>query len=198
MASTGRLSHFIIRSLAHFIALLCRPTPTAIPRDTTLVVVDSLAALINHDYPRTVDLKSRNRMNQGQYRAVTERPRLTFRTELAARRVQVIQYILGALQKLAATKDIAIVLLTQCATKMQSESGATLIPAINATAWDQGIASRLVLFKDWIWQDGSASSGSFAGIQKLNGKNSPEAISSVVGFAVGQVCGSSAFSVAVV
>lgn len=54
---------------------------------------------------------------------------------------------------------------------MQAERGATLVPAINATAWDQGITTRLVLFRDWLSRDGDATiSAHLAGIQKLNGK----------------------------
>jgi hypothetical protein len=84
----------------------------------------------------------------------------------------VLQYIITGLQKLAATRDVAIVVLTQCATKMQAERGAALIPAINANVWEQGIPTRLVLFRDWI-QDGLDSrSLRFVGIQKIHGKGS--------------------------
>lgn len=47
-----RLVHFTCPTLAHFIALLCRPTQSSIPSDTVLVVVDSLSALVNHAFPR--------------------------------------------------------------------------------------------------------------------------------------------------
>lgn len=47
-----RLVHFTCPTLAHFIALLCRPTQSSFPSDTALIVVDSLSALINHAFPR--------------------------------------------------------------------------------------------------------------------------------------------------
>lgn len=81
-----------------------------------------------------------------------------------------LQYIIGSLQKLAATRDLAVVVLTQCATRMQAERGATLIPAINATVWEQGISTRLVLFRDWLRGDSETRGLHFAAIQKLHGK----------------------------
>ncbi|KAM0499328.1 hypothetical protein ACHAPB_005995 [Verticillium nonalfalfae] len=82
------------------------------------------------------------------------------RPSLAARRLQTLQHVVSALQKLAATRNCAVVVLTQCATKMQAESGATLVPAINANVWEQGVSTRLVVFKDWAWKDGSPSTPS--------------------------------------
>ncbi|KAK7956890.1 DNA repair rhp55 [Apiospora aurea] len=89
---------------------------------------------------------------------------------VAAQRLQVLQFMISSLQKLAATRDVAVVLLTQCATRMQTERGATLTPAINAMVWDQGITTRLVLFRDWLYKDHAVAGVYFAGIQKLNGK----------------------------
>lgn len=51
------LTHYTCLSLPHLIALLCRPTPSCIPQDTSLIVVDSLSALVNHTFPRTPEQK---------------------------------------------------------------------------------------------------------------------------------------------
>lgn len=78
--------------------------------------------------------------------------------------------------------------LTQCATKMQAERGATLIPAINATVWEQGISTRLVLFRDWLAQRGAeVRSVRFAAVQKLNGKDVSIAGSGLCAFTVQEV-----------
>lgn len=102
--------------------------------------------------------------------------------------MQALQSIMNALQKLAATRNCAVVMLSQCATKMHSERGATLIPAVNATVWDQGVSSRLVLFRDWIWQGNKPVSVFLAGLQKLDGKATDEAVESIVAFKVELVC----------
>lgn len=100
------------------------------------------------------------------------------------RRLQVLQYIVGALGKLAATQDLAIVVLTQCATKMQGERGATLIPAVNATAWDQGISTRLVLFRDWAPDGAESRAPHFVGVQKKNGKGHSGSLDDVTAFSI--------------
>lgn len=98
-----------------------------------------------------------------------------------------LQYIVGSLQKLAATRDLAVVVLTQCATKMQAERGATLIPAINASVWEQGMSTRLVLFRDWLQEEAETHGRHFAVIQKLHGKGTPALIESACPFRVDEV-----------
>jgi len=36
---------------------------------------------------------------------------------------------------------------------MRPDAGAVLVPAVNTTAWEQGIGCRIVLFRDWPRQD---------------------------------------------
>jgi hypothetical protein len=112
----------------------------------------------------------------------------------STRRLQILQLIISSLQKLAATRDITIVILSHCATRMQADRGAALIPAINATVWEQGIATRLVLFRDWSLQKGHVSGVRLVGIQKLNGKASAESIESALAFDVHDV-GSDSFHI---
>lgn len=70
---------------------------------------------------------------------------------------------------------------------MQAERGAALVPAINASVWEQGMSTRLVLFRDWL-DEGSETRGlHFAAIQKLNGKGIGPLIESVCAFEVDQV-----------
>ncbi|KAI1876960.1 uncharacterized protein JN550_001032 [Neoarthrinium moseri] len=161
-----RFLHFTCPSLAHIIALLCRPTASAIPQDVTLIVIDSLSALVNQAFPKVQE--SRKAPKAG--------------LSASARRLQVLQSIISSLQKLAATRDITIVILSHSATRMQAERGAALIPAINAHSWEQGIATRLVLFRDWSAHGGELSGVYMAGLQKLNGKAYIDGIGPVFAF----------------
>ncbi|CAI4214829.1 unnamed protein product [Parascedosporium putredinis] len=93
---------------------------------------------------------------------------------LSTRRLQTVQYVIGALQKLAATRNCAVVLLSQCVTKMQSQNrGAALMPSISAGVWEQGLTTRIALFRDWMWKDGIPIDTRFVGIQRLAGKAIP-------------------------
>ena len=92
-----------------------------------------------------------------------------------------------SLQKLAAVRNCASLVLSQCSTRMQSEQGATLVPGISAPAWDQGTSTRLVTFRDWTWQDGKIASIFLVGIQKLDGRVSYEPIEHVSAFNIDKV-----------
>lgn len=78
--------------------------------------------------------------------------------------------------KLAATSNIAILLISQTTTRIRAESDTVLHPAISGNAWDNGINARLVLFRDWLlkWDEGSSQGvyvrkARFAGIAKAAG-----------------------------
>lgn len=59
---------------------------------------------------------------------------------------------------------------------MQAERGATLIPAVNANIWAQGIATRVALYRDWMWSDGIILGIRLAAVQKVNGKVDADAL----------------------
>lgn len=141
----------------------------------------ALPVLLTENYMFVGDEESAKRT------LTTPAPRLG--SALATRRLQTLQYIIGALQKLAATRNCAVVILSQCATRMQSHSrGAALTPAINAGVWEQGIAARVVLFRDWVWEGGGAADTCFAGVQRVGGKKVGGALERVFAFRVGEVC----------
>lgn len=106
---------------------------------------------------------------------------------MSSKRLQVLQYVVSALQKLAATRDAAVVVLTQCATRMQAERSATLIPAINASVWEQGIATRVALLRDWMWNDGHPYGARLAAVQKVNGKTAADGLDRVFAFNIDSV-----------
>ncbi|EAQ87285.1 hypothetical protein CHGG_03904 [Chaetomium globosum CBS 148.51] len=69
---------------------------------------------------------------------------------------------------------------------MQAERGAALVPAINASVWEQGMSTRIVLFRDWLGEGSETRGLHFAAIQKLNGKGIGPSIESVCAFEVDQ------------
>lgn len=212
-AGDEQFVHYRCPTLAHFIALLCRPVASSIPPGTAVVVVDSLSALLNEAFPKATDGRKESKSKKGLFSAPSlfrvpitsshrrwgtsasrQKARLTrlmltliAGSGLSTRRLQTLQYVIGALQKLAATRNCAVVLLSQCATRMQAHSrGAALVPAVNASVWEQGVATRLVLFRDWAWSGGSAADACFAGVQRVAGRK-VEGLRQVFAFGVGEV-----------
>ncbi|KAI1118717.1 P-loop containing nucleoside triphosphate hydrolase protein [Nemania sp. NC0429] len=157
--TTANLVHYSTPTFAHLIALLCKPGASSFPRGTSLVVIDGLSGLVNLAFPKNVE------------------PRQTPKGPgPATRRLQVLQFLVSALQKLAATQDLLVLVLSQCATRMQNEHGATISPAISASCWERGIATRLVLFQDWATVGSDLRSIRIIGVQKSNDQGSPNGI----------------------
>jgi hypothetical protein len=97
---------------------------------------------------------------------------------------------MNSLQKLATTQNIAIVILSQCVTKLRPGAGAVLLPAINTTAWEQGLGARIALFRDWGWdnEDGKFVDGvRYAQVLKAEGIAIPTYRLQTVAFTVREV-----------
>ncbi|KND88711.1 DNA repair protein rhp55 [Tolypocladium ophioglossoides CBS 100239] len=164
----SKFTHYSCLTLPHVMALISRPTSKSIGTGVSLVVISSISALLNSSLPKSQDGRTAPKASKG----------LT----ASAKRLQCFQHIMNALRKLAATRNCAVVILSPCATRMQSEQGATLVAAINATVWEQGISTRLVLFRDWAWQGKKLGSVFLAGLQKIEGKATYEAVEHVSAF----------------
>ncbi|PHH69169.1 hypothetical protein CDD82_7950 [Ophiocordyceps australis] len=145
--------HYSCLTLPHLMALMSRPPTMSICAGASLVVISGLSALVNSTLPKP----------QGGQGASKPGPGL----HGSSKRLQGLQFLMNALQKVAATTNSAVVVLSQCATRMQSDQGATLAAAVNATVWEQAVSTRLVVFRDWAWR----GKGVFvAAVQKLDGK----------------------------
>ncbi|KAI1809852.1 P-loop containing nucleoside triphosphate hydrolase protein [Poronia punctata] len=163
----ANLIHYFTPTLAHLIALLCKPEATSIPSGTSLVVIDGISSLMNHAFPRNVEPRQSGK-GPGP----------------GARRIQILQSLVSALQKLSATRGLVMLVLSQCATRMHPERGAVITPAINAPVWEQGVATRLVLFRDWLTVDNDLRDVRLIGVQKCNGQVSPDGMGTVIPFTI--------------
>nr|GFD55763.1 hypothetical protein [Tanacetum cinerariifolium] len=77
-----------------------------------------------------------------------------------------------------ALHDIALVITCQTITRIRGASRALLVPAITGIEWENGISTRLLLFRDWVsrqpkMQDKAEAQTlqrtRFAGLVKVNG-----------------------------
>lgn len=96
------------------------------------------------------------------------------------------------LGKLAATKNIAILLTSQTTTRIRTETGAMIHSAVSGTAWDAGISARVFLFRDWLsnpaeeFRQGNFVPGvRFAGVSKACGV-SYEGLGQIVSYTIGK------------
>ncbi|PVH86045.1 P-loop containing nucleoside triphosphate hydrolase protein [Cadophora sp. DSE1049] len=162
----SNLTHFSTPSLAHLLALLTHPTTSNPPPNTSLIVIDSFSTLTTNAFPRSTDSNGTPRKPGAPNPSARKFPilqhlvlsRSKFTNKIpapnpSARKFPILQHLISSLSKLATTRNIAIVVTSQCVTKMRPGAGAVLVPAVNATAWEQGLGCRVELMRDWGWED---------------------------------------------
>ncbi|KAI9704731.1 MAG: hypothetical protein M1836_006511 [Candelina mexicana] len=138
----SKFNYFTTPTLPHMLALLFHPSPEFPPSDTALIVIDSISTSFSNAFARTTEDKPR-----------TGQPNFTKKPDAAqwaaSRRWAVMEDFMSKLSKLAATKNIAVLLTSQTTTKVRAETGAVLHPALSGKGWDRGLTNRIVLFRDW-------------------------------------------------
>lgn len=171
-----KFHHFSTPTLSYLLALLTHTTSNFPPQNTSLIVIDSFSTLIDSAFPRNVDS--------------TSTPKRPGAPNPTSRKFPLLQYLVNALQKLATTRNIAIIVLNQCVTKMRPGLGAALVPAISVTAWEQGLGCRVALFRDWGWDDdeGNKVNGArFAQVIKAEGVTLSEGRGKLAAFVIGEL-----------
>ena len=176
--------HIAAPTLAHVLALFMHP-PASFPQSgTSLVVIDSLSTLIDNAYPRNTDDRLKNKTDQSKW--------------AAGRRYAVINDLIATFTKFAALHDVALVITCQTITRIRGASRALLVPAITGIEWENGISTRLLLFRDWVLQQAKAhdkveadrlQKTRFAGLVKVNGVALADegGVGNVVPFAIEKV-----------
>ena len=160
----GHFHYMALPTLAHLLALFVHAPAAFPPQNTSLVVIDSLATLVDNAYPRNIDDRmARNKTEQSRW--------------AAGRRFAIINELIATFTKFAAVHDIALLVTSQTITRIRGASRALLVPAMAGIEWENGISTRLVLFRDWI-RLGKASDNldadklqkaRFVGLVKANG-----------------------------
>lgn len=177
----SRFHHMAAPTLAHVLALFMHPPAAFPPQHASLVVIDSLSTLIDNAYPRNVEGKNRNDQTRWA----------------AGRRSTVINELMSTFTKFAALHDIALLLTCQTTTRIRGAARALLVPAISGSEWENGVSTRLVLFRDWIRQGKAKDPADldrlrkarFAGLVKVNGVALADegGVGSVASFAIEDV-----------
>ncbi|KAF1832711.1 hypothetical protein BDW02DRAFT_570796 [Decorospora gaudefroyi] len=160
----ARFHYLVAPTLAHVLALFVHAPAAFPPQNTSLLVVDSLATLVNNAYPRNVDDRmGRNKTEQARW--------------AAGRRFPIINDLIATFTRFAALHDIALLITSQTATRIRGDDRAVLVPAISGAEWENGVSTRLVLFRDWDLSGKFSDEADaarlhrirFAGVVKANG-----------------------------
>lgn len=135
------IHHFNVPTLPHLLALLVHAHASFPPPRTSLIVVDSVSSLFALAFPKFTE-KLRQKDDAGKKQDLAQ--------WAASRRWAVMSDFISKTGKLAASTDITILLISQATTRVKANSDTILHPAVSGSAWDNGVHTRLVLFRDWL------------------------------------------------
>lgn len=182
---SSHFHHFTVTTLPHLVAIFM-PHVSFPPQNTSLVIVDSLSVLIDNTYPRNAE--SKNTKDQSRW--------------AAGRRFATINELISTFSRFAALHDIALLVTCQTISRIRDASRTLLVPAISGVEWENGVSTRLVLFRDWVRHARSMDTADadilrkarFAGLLKVNGEvlSDEGGVGSVVPFAIESVSQSNA------
>ncbi|KAI9890294.1 MAG: hypothetical protein M1814_004329 [Vezdaea aestivalis] len=183
------LHHFSTPSLAHLVALLFAPSSLSRFIKPSLVIIDSLSLC----FPPT---------NTGPPLKSVHSPSKAFQDTshwLSARALSISGDFITRLNRYAATKNTAVVVLTQTNLRARENKGASMQPALKTDAWDRGLTTRIVVFRDWADETTRADVGKdhgtchtikarFACVMKRGGVKIPlnEAMDRITSFEINQ------------
>ena len=178
--------HFVTPTLSHLMVLLTHSSSCFPPQTTGLMVIDCISSLFAAAFPK---------VNEVIDHKPSSGTRKTDMAQWAAgRRWIMLGDVISSLSKLAAMNKMAILLTSQAATKITAETGAMLHPQLSSSAWESGLSTRIVLFRDWAFRSSERaynreyiSGVRFAGVQKAAGVSHAGA-GKLVPFIIEQVC----------
>ena len=156
--------HFWAPTLPHLLALLCHPSPNFPPERTSLIVVNTISTLFGVSLSRVSESNDTNQTPAKKNDA----------TQWAAsRQWSAMGEFATKVGKLAALKNLTVILSSHTNTKVKMERGAVLRPSIMTRAWLEAIHTSIVVFRDFLPPDNESpcqnigSGIRFAGLVKI-------------------------------
>ncbi|KAK5044712.1 hypothetical protein LTR84_010486 [Exophiala bonariae] len=139
-----KFDYLEISSFPRLLTLFLHPTPDLPTNETCLIVIDDFSNFIlgsfSKDAAATANIKTSA--------PVTVQEKLT--KKAAAKRFQVIESLATSMSKLAALRNLAIVVLTGTTTNLKvGEHRGVLTPALASQAWESAVHTRIMLYRDF-------------------------------------------------
>ncbi|KIW80858.1 hypothetical protein Z517_03881 [Fonsecaea pedrosoi CBS 271.37] len=133
-------THLSAYTLPRLLTVFLHPPHSFPSAKTCLIIVDDLSNLLLGSFPRN----PRN-VKASAPAAVREK----FEKQAVSKRFQIIENLGAAMSKMAALKNIAILVLTNTTTSLRRHNRATLKAALASQAWDSAVHTRIMLYRDF-------------------------------------------------
>lgn len=179
------VQHFSMPTLPHLQALLSSLTESG-PISTDLMIIDSLATLVDITY---------SRVNADHHAGIkrAEANRIGFE-----RRQSALAHIVATLVQTAAVTNMAVLVTNYAVTRVRPELEAVLVPALSGNEWDDAMSAKIELFRDWaqakhhgdLDEGRKYAAARFARVVKSEGMTGQTArdLSRIVAFTIEKVC----------
>ena len=155
-------------TLPRLLTVFLHPTETFPPIQAALIVVDDLSNIIHGSFPKGKG-KAAN--------ATTNGVRDKQAHKAAGRKWAVLADLATAMSRLAAMRNVAILVVNQTATSLSRGEKARLKPGLTSPQWNLVVQNRILLYRDFVSpENGGPLPASithhmrFAEVAKLNGK----------------------------
>ncbi|WEW59592.1 hypothetical protein PRK78_005066 [Emydomyces testavorans] len=136
------LLYFHSLSLAHLMSLVCHSPRDFPPRNTGLIVIDSISCLFAAEFPPRLPKRLRKgNLTRGQQSKLDKESRLYF---------NLIGSLVSDLRRLALQLNCAVVVINEMASRFTSSRKPMLHEVITGFTWDSGISTSILLYWQWL------------------------------------------------
>jgi hypothetical protein len=136
-----KFTYLDAHTLPRLLTIFLHPPPSLPSPQTCLIIVDDLSNLLLGAFSRPP-----KNLKASAPAPVRER----FEKQAASKRFQIIENLAAAMSKMAAIRNIAVVVLTNATTNLKSSNRATLKPALSSQAWESAVYTRILLYRDFV------------------------------------------------
>lgn len=147
---TKRFDSFEIRSLPHLVAVFNGPPTELISGHTCLLIIDSISNAVTNGLPSSEHVTSSLRPQDFTGRMSKEE---IVQRAAAQRRATILGGISSALARLAASRNLAVVVLDKVSTSRRNGAKiAMLRPTLDTQQWTESVSTRIALYRDF-WHE---------------------------------------------
>lgn len=141
----GRFDYLQISDLTRLLAMLMQPPEQLLSPETRLLIIDNLSNAVMTGLPQneTSIFSTSTTPNHLSREEITSR-------SVASRRAAMLGAISGGLAQLAASSNVAVVVLNKATSGRRSgDRIAVLRSMLSTPQWNENIATRIVLYRDF-------------------------------------------------
>lgn len=138
-----RFKYLYIKNFTHLLSVLLHPSDKVIPETTTLLVVDDFSGTVTSNLPQDERLIGTTK----ESRQSLSRDDIISRS-IAGRRAAMISAVSAGLARLAATRNLAAVVLSKATSNRKTGvKTATLRSVLSSQQWNDNINTRILLYR---------------------------------------------------